>query len=146
METSTQNSAFLKERVINVAPSNLKKLKQALIDGDEATFFKTTIQDSNNFHAVCRDTYPSISYLNRQSEVAMEVVHRLNEKKGKEIIAYSFDAGPNAYLFMFKESEEEVLEAIRIVFNKADSNETEWDNLKEEGWTYKDIIDFKVKK
>ena len=36
------------------------------------------VQDSNQFHAVCLDTYPPIFYLNDTSKRIIQLVTRLN--------------------------------------------------------------------
>ena len=37
-----------------------------------------TMRDSNNFHSVCRDTFPTINYLNETSEFLIRCVDNLN--------------------------------------------------------------------
>lgn len=57
------------------------------------------VQDSNQFHAVCLDTFPPISYMNDTSRRIIALVHKLNEAAGRTVAGYTFDAGPNAVLF-----------------------------------------------
>ena len=56
-----------------------------------------TMRDSNNFHSVCRDTFPTIAYLNETSEFLIRSVDNLNnffaEKmklKRKFVVKYFF--------------------------------------------------------
>lgn len=57
-------------------------------------------QDSNQFHAICLDTYPPIFYLNEFSKSVIQIVDRRINKVLKHKIAYTFDAGPHAFLIM----------------------------------------------
>ena len=57
------------------------------------------IQDSNQFHAVCLDTYPPIFYMNDTSKAIIRLVHALNAFHGSVCAAYTFDAGPNAVIY-----------------------------------------------
>jgi hypothetical protein len=36
------------------------------------------VQDSNQFHAVCLDTYPPIFYLNDTSKKIIDICHKIN--------------------------------------------------------------------
>ena len=68
------------------------------------------MKDSNNLHAVCLDTYPPCVYMSDVSHAAVALVHKINEVCGgrgrndeKLIVCYTFDAGPNACLFLKEE-------------------------------------------
>ena len=69
------------------------------------------MRDSDNLHAICLDTYPPCVYMNDVSHAAVALVHKINEVCGgagknddSELIAcYTFDAGPNACLFLKEE-------------------------------------------
>ena len=57
------------------------------------------MQDSNQFHAVCQDTYPPIFYMNDMSKSIIRLVHVINTYFGSIKAAYTFDAGPNAVIY-----------------------------------------------
>lgn len=65
-------------------------------------FFIYILIDSNTFHAVCMDTQPPLFYLNEKSKQVIALVNHFNAKfgAGKALVAYTFDAGPNAFLFV----------------------------------------------
>jgi diphosphomevalonate decarboxylase len=77
------------------------------------------MKDSNQFHAICMDTFPPLNvsllffkyfvilslfvqYLNDSSHHIIRVIHKFNTIYCHEPVAYTFDAGPNACLFMLE--------------------------------------------
>ena len=74
------------------------------------------MQDSNQFHAVCLDTYPPIFYMNEVSRSIIHIVHKYNEHAGKIQAAYTFDAGPNAVVFVEKQHTKELLSLLLNYF------------------------------
>lgn len=73
-------------------------------------------QDSNQFHAICLDTYPPICYLNDTSKEIIQLVTRYNNIKSHINAAYTFDAGPNAVLFALSENIPELLSIVLYAF------------------------------
>ena len=98
MKITKETSELFKYRINQVVKNNIEKLKKSLEEKDFNNFAEVVIKDSNNFHACCRDSYPSINYLNEESDFIMKCVHTLNKINGKNICAYTFDAGSNAFL------------------------------------------------
>ena len=98
MKITKETSELFKYRINYVVNKNLEALKKSLKEKDFNNFAEIVIKDSNNFHACCRDSYPSINYLNEESDFIMKGVMILNKLKGNNICAYSFDAGSNAFL------------------------------------------------
>lgn len=49
---------------VKVVEPRLAEIEKAYLEKDFATFGKITMQDSNQFHATCLDTYPPIFYMN----------------------------------------------------------------------------------
>ena len=98
MKITKETSELFKYRINFVVNNNLEKLKKSLEEKNFNNLAEVVIKDSNNFHACCRDSYPSINYLNEQSDFIMKCVMTLNKLKGCNICSYTFDAGSNAFL------------------------------------------------
>jgi diphosphomevalonate decarboxylase len=99
MQTSRDTSVLLAHRAAAVVQPRLDEITAAYGRRDFETFGRITMQDSNQFHAVCLDTYPPIFYMNDVSRRIIGIVHALNEACGRIIAAYTFDAGPNAVIY-----------------------------------------------
>jgi diphosphomevalonate decarboxylase len=57
---------------------NIEKIKSELINNNLNEVCKMVMQDSNNFHAICQDTFPPIFYLNDYSKEIINFVHKIN--------------------------------------------------------------------
>merc|ERR1712071_148515 len=100
MKRSSDTSLLLQHRVKNVVSLRLQDMQQAIVQKDFVKFAELTMQDSNQFHAVCLDTYPPLFYMNSTSQAIIQLVHHYNHICQQVKVAYTFDAGPNAVLFM----------------------------------------------
>ena len=98
MKITKETSELFKYRIKDIVIKNLENLKISLKEKDFNSLAETIIKDSNNFHACCRDSYPSFNYLNEQSEYIIKAVTLLNKLSERNICAYTFDAGSNAFL------------------------------------------------
>ena len=98
MKITKETSELFKYRINYIVKQNLENIKKCLKEKDFNNFAEIIIKDSNNFHACCRDSYPSINYLNEESDFIMKIVMSLNKIYEKNICAYTFDAGSNAFL------------------------------------------------
>jgi diphosphomevalonate decarboxylase len=103
MHQSVNTSRLLTHyRAPQAVPERIELMIQAICEQDFATFAHLAIQDSNQFHAICMDTYPPIFYLNDVSRNIIRLVTAYNQYHGQENqprLGYTFDAGPNAVLF-----------------------------------------------
>jgi diphosphomevalonate decarboxylase len=120
MQVTVKTSPLFKERIENIVPQRFETMKTAILERDFASFAKLTMQDSNQFHAVCLDSTPPIFYLNDVSRSAIRVVEEINNKAGKPIAAYTFDAGPNAVIYYEEEHEQEVLGPIKNILKNSE--------------------------
>ncbi|KAF2898458.1 hypothetical protein ILUMI_07716 [Ignelater luminosus] len=116
MKQSVKTSAFLKYRVEKIVPERTDQMVKAIKTKDFETFAKLTMQDSNQFHSTCLDTYPPIHYMNDTSHAICDLVHAYNNIKGCNKVAYTFDAGPNACLYMLEQDVPEFFTLIMNVF------------------------------
>ena len=120
MERSVQNSELLKYRASHIVPERMKLMEKAIMERNFDEFGKLTIQDSNQFHAVCLDTYPPVMYLNDISKFIINVITQYNEHYGCVKAAYTFDAGPNAVIYTTKDVLPELLQVIHHFFPSKD--------------------------
>lgn len=116
MVQSADTSSLLSYRANIIVPDRLKLIKQSLLNKDFSTFSKITMLDSNQFHAICMDTYPPIFYLNDTSKNIAEIIHKYNECAGEIRASYTFDAGPNAILFTLEHHVVELCALLLKVF------------------------------
>ncbi|NWX46102.1 MVD1 decarboxylase, partial [Steatornis caripensis] len=119
MQTSVDTSPLLKHRAEVVVPERLALMMRYIRERDFEGFGKLTMQDSNQFHATCLDTFPPIFYLNDLSRHIIALAHRFNAHHGRTKVAYTFDAGPNAFIFMLADTVSEFVEVVRRSFPPA---------------------------
>lgn len=123
MQVTVKESSLFRERVTTVVPARFEAMKTAILAKDFPTFAELTMRDSNQFHAVCLDSYPPIFYMNDISHAAIRVVEAINAKAGATIAAYTFDAGPNCVIYYLAENEAAVLAPLKSAL----SHVTGWD-------------------
>jgi diphosphomevalonate decarboxylase len=117
MKLSKETSSLLKLRVSSIVPERIEEMKKAIFEKDFNKLAELTMKDSNNFHAVCQDTYPPIHYLNDTSKFIIKTVHMMNKiEDNKAICAYTFDAGPNAFILVREKDEDVVVNFFKYVF------------------------------
>jgi diphosphomevalonate decarboxylase len=103
MSTSVATSRLLQHRAESVVPERMQQMEAAWRTKDFVAFASLTMQDSNQFHAVCLDTYPPIFYMNDVSRSVIRLITAYNAWAGIEQVAYTFDAGPNAVLYVLEQ-------------------------------------------
>ncbi|NXV84141.1 MVD1 decarboxylase, partial [Atlantisia rogersi] len=119
MQTSVDTSPLLKHRAEVVVPERLSLMMKHIRERDFEAFGQLTMQDSNQFHATCLDTFPPIFYLNDVSRRIIALAHRFNAHHGCTKVAYTFDAGPNAVIFTLADTVAEFVEVVRCSFPPA---------------------------
>lgn len=65
-----------------VVPERLELMMRHIRERDFEGFGQLTMQDSNQFHATCLDTFPPIFYLNDLSRQIIALAHRFNAHHG----------------------------------------------------------------
>ncbi len=139
MRNSIKTSSLMKERIEKVVPERMIQMEEAIANADYQTFSELCMKDSNDFHAVCRDTTPPIHYLNETSFAIMDLVDFYNKVlcKGQNGVAYTYDAGPNAVLYIHgKEHKQKFAKLLQQVFEISGNTTLEPIDLNEE-WKIK---------
>ncbi|KAI9223292.1 GHMP kinase [Blastocladiella britannica] len=114
MQTTVLTSPLAQYRFEHVVPARMRAMRKAIASRDFDAFAELTMKDSNQFHAVALDTFPPITYLNDVSRAIIQLVTDYNATptagySGKYKVAYTYDAGPNAVLYVPREFVPEVL-------------------------------------
>lgn len=116
MQRTVATSALLEHRIKHVVPARMERISRAILARDFDAFAQETMADSNQFHAVCLDTAPPIFYLNDTSRAIMQLVAELNRASGRALAAYTYDAGPNAVLYVQEKDVRTVLDVVLRYF------------------------------
>ncbi|XP_055931069.1 diphosphomevalonate decarboxylase-like [Argiope bruennichi] len=116
MQQSVLTSRLLHYRVSDIVPSRVEAIKKAILQKDFQTFAEITMKESNQFHAICLDTFPPIQYMNSTSFKIIHLIHAYNEFYCENKVAYTFDAGPNACLYLLEKDVAEVISIVKTVF------------------------------
>jgi diphosphomevalonate decarboxylase len=128
METSRKTSTLLAHRANNVVAGRINEMEKSYLAKDFDTFGKLTMQDSNQFHAVCMDTYPPIFYMNDISKTIIRLCTIINSYysdpiTGKGIkAAYTYDAGPNAVIYCLEKDAALIYSIMARYFPAPNSN------------------------
>lgn len=109
MQQSVETSPLLLHRAKNTVPGVLTLMETAIQHKNFEDFATLTMKDSNQFHAICLDTFPPIFYLNETSHRIIQVVHAINKCCGRTVAAYTFDAGSNAVVFVLQKDIDSLL-------------------------------------
>lgn len=126
MARSVVTSELIKYRVEKCVSQRIHSMTQAIKDRDFPKFAETTMKDSNQFHAICLDTFPPCVYMNDTSHAIVSYVHMFNKHEGETKVAYTFDAGPNACLYLLEKNVKRVLSFINQVFPNDNQKSVEY--------------------
>lgn len=116
MQRSVRTSPLLKYRSDIVVPNRIKEIKKAILNRNFDEFASITMQDSNQFHAICLDTFPPLFYLNDASRQVIRICSDINSYYGYNKVAYTFDAGPNACIYLLDEFVDKFICVLRNFF------------------------------
>jgi len=129
MKTSKETSELLKHRLSVILPARIEEMKKGIFERNFEKICELTVKDSNNFHAICRDTYPTINYLNDTSNFIIKCVEKINSCFGKTMCGYTFDAGPNAFIIVEAGNTKIIRKIFDYVFNMEAYQATDHENL-----------------
>ncbi|GJE92742.1 diphosphomevalonate decarboxylase [Phanerochaete sordida] len=125
MQRTVETSPLLQHRIKEVVPARMAAIQRAILARDFDAFARITMQDSNQFHAVCLDTDPPIFYMNDVSRTIIALITEYNRVSvangGTLKAAYTYDAGPNAVIYAPKENMKEIVAMIVKYFPQADA-------------------------
>lgn len=116
MKNTMETSSLLQHRVTEIVPHRLIALKNVILQKDFCAFAEICMKESNQLHAVCLDTYPPLFYMNDASHEIVKLVNWYNKECGSIRLAYSFDAGPNAFLFTLDTFAGEIVDLLWSAF------------------------------
>lgn len=122
MRISAQTSELLKYRIEHCVPKRTEEICKAIKLRDFSAFAEITMKDSNQFHAVCQDSYPPFVYMNEISHSIVELIHKYNKYCNAPKVAYTFDAGPNACLYLLEDEVPKITSLIRYAFPSSKEN------------------------
>lgn len=125
MQATVHTSGLFPARVETLVPERMATMEAAIQARDFATFARVTMRESNSFHATCLDTEPPIFYLNDISRAAIQAVQAINDKAGRPVAAYTFDAGPNAVVYYEQTERGTVLAGFRNAVGEKEGWEEE---------------------
>lgn len=83
MRLAVENSELLKLRASHCVQKHIEDITRAILNKDFPTFGEITMRESNQFHAICLDTYPPCVYMNDQSHSVAQFIHKYNENAGE---------------------------------------------------------------
>lgn len=115
MQATVATSALFRTRAEVVVPRAMAAMEKAIQERDFEMFAKVAMRESNSFHATCLDTDPPIFYLNDVSRAAIALVEDMNQREGRAIAAYTFDAGPNAVIYYLYKDERLLLGSFKTL-------------------------------
>lgn len=116
MQQSVKTSPMMPERIATIVPQRMKAISEAIKARDFETFATITMTDSDDLQEVCRTTTPKIQYATEDSYAMIRLIRAYNAKKGRNVMAYTFDAGANCFMFTMKQDLPEVVAMLRAHF------------------------------
>ena len=120
MQLTAATSPLIPDRLA-MLPGRMAAMEKAILERDYATFADLTMKDSDNFHATCATTEPPIHYMTDVSRDVVKVVNAYNTAVGSLAAAYTFDAGPNAVIYLEDDHVLPFLSAVLHYFPAPDS-------------------------
>lgn len=103
MRRSVATSPLIKHRAQQVVPQRIDAIVDAIRKRDFESFAELTMKDSNQFHAIAMDSYPPLRYMTDLSYELVRLVHAVNSFFSCNRLAYTFDAGPNACIYLLQD-------------------------------------------
>lgn len=118
-------SALTSENIVKrveIVKNNLLSLVQSIKEHNVDEFLSIVMKDSNNFHSVCMDTYPPLFYLSDRSKDVVSFIHDFNKKANRTVVGYTFDAGPNPFILVSADVENDFIKGFKERFEIMDDD------------------------
>ncbi|XP_054164430.1 diphosphomevalonate decarboxylase-like [Oppia nitens] len=112
MQLTVQTSRLMQQRLKEM-PDKIQAMTRAIKDRDFHRFAEIAIRESNQMHATCEDTYPPLQYMNDTSRAIRRFCHKFNDYYGQNRLGYTYDAGPNACLYLLAPDVPNVIQLLR---------------------------------
>nr|XP_045594641.1 diphosphomevalonate decarboxylase-like [Procambarus clarkii] len=130
MRQTVLTSKLMQYRFTQSVVSRMESILEAIEKKNWSDFCDFTIADSNEMHAVCQDTFPPCVYMTDTSHTLASLVHQYNDVKISQgdinhKVCYTFDAGPNACLFVPGAVVDEVLALLLRAFPPCSSQKSD---------------------
>eukprot|EP00796_Vickermania_ingenoplastis_P012505 gene12505-8561_t len=116
MQDSLKTSPMMAERIKTIVPQRMAAVSEAIKARDFHQFASITMADSDDLQEVCRTTTPKIQYATEDSYAMIRLIRAFNEKKGKNVVGYTYDAGANCFMFTLKKDLPEVVAMLMAHF------------------------------
>lgn len=113
MQETVKTCPGIEER-IKIVPGRMTEMEKAIKEKDFDKFAELTMVDSDHFHELCHTTVPPIYYMNEVSHNVVKLVNEFNKEETKA--AYTFDAGPNAVIYLPRKYVKEFLAHVVKIF------------------------------
>ncbi|KAI7758059.1 hypothetical protein M8C21_017365, partial [Ambrosia artemisiifolia] len=121
MRDTVETSALIQHRAKEVVPKRVVQMEDAIQKRDFPSFARLACTDSNQFHAVCLDTYPPIFYMNDTS-------HRQDYQLCREMESCRGNtSGPNAVMIA-RNRQTAALLLQRLLYNFPPQSDTDLDS------------------
>ena len=115
MQQTVSEVPWIRYRAENVVPQRIEDAKRYIEEKNFEKLADIIMRDSNELHANCLATFPPIKYMNDSSFKVVSAVHKLNDREKRNVAAYTFDAGPNPFIFTTEKDSDKVLETIKSI-------------------------------
>lgn len=122
MKRTWDTSELSHFRAKYITPQRADLLQSAILSKNFHLFAEITMKESNQMHAVCLDSYPPLVYMNNISFAIINLIHSYHNVIGNIKVAYTFDAGPNATLYLLEQNVPEVIAVLDHYFPPASNN------------------------
>jgi len=99
-QAMNMQSELARERAEYRAPERLQRIKKAFEEHNFEEIANITMEDSDDLHYIAENSEFSVHYMNDTSRKIRDLVKEFNREE--VLAAYTFDAGPNAYILTRK--------------------------------------------